>query len=507
MRHHLLRAVPKGFQNIATDPDVQAYVAAVQAAENQALPDWAVLAYDEFVIGLKADNIWNGLYDIYIWRGMATSDGALVPLKGVALSNNGATLTFDRYQGLGKATAAGRLDMDATNQRWPQSSFLVAAWATGFGTGTDFPTWFDAGAYQGAGFSTLAVETSTKRIISYSRSSASTGVNSAANTFLPSLFVAGFRNNSTSMNVQVGTTVTNQGSRPSSAPTAVVPRLLMYAAHDPVGFLCVGEYVDSQLLRVRVGVLMARAEAETYIEAVEDADGEPLEAGVKTAYREFIAGCAADGILSAIKACCIMAGARTLDGALTPLVGAAPTNVGPFVSGDYNRKTGLAGNGSSKYLNSNRAHNADGQNNHHLSIYINTVATGAMSYIGAGTFGVGGESTAIYRNTSAPDRLDVRSRAVTQNAANPTATGFVGVNRQASGSFTARRANSSVTIATPSVAGAGSEAFAVFARNTSPVSLYSDARLSFYSIGESLNLALLDARVSTLMADIASAIP
>jgi hypothetical protein len=33
------------------------------------------------------------------------------------------------------------------------------------------------------------------------------------------------------------------------------------------------------------------------------------------------------------------------------------------------------------------------------------------------------------------------------------------------------------------------------------------ARLAFYSIGESLNLALLDARVTTLINDFAAAIP
>ena len=34
-----------------------------------------------------------------------------------------------------------------------------------------------------------------------------------------------------------------------------------------------------------------------------------------------------------------------------------------------------------------------------------------------------------------------------------------------------------------------------------------DARLSYYSIGESLDLAALDSRVSTLMSDLAAAIP
>jgi hypothetical protein len=69
-----------------------------------------------------------------------------------------------------------------------------------------------------------------------------------------------------------------------------------------------------------------------------------LEIGVQSAYNDFVVGCKADGIWDAIKASCILAGARTLSGSLTPLKGAAPTNFN-FVSGDYNRKTGLVGNG------------------------------------------------------------------------------------------------------------------------------------------------------------------
>jgi hypothetical protein len=36
---------------------------------------------------------------------------------------------------------------------------------------------------------------------------------------------------------------------------------------------------------------------------------------------------------------------------------------------------------------------------------------------------------------------------------------------------------------------------------------YTDARISFYSIGEALDLALLDARLITLMSALAAAIP
>jgi hypothetical protein len=44
----------------------------------------------------------------------------------------------------------------------------------------------------------------------------------------------------------------------------------------------------------------------------------------------------------------------------------------------------------------------------------------------------------------------------------------------------------------------------VFGRNSTSLT---NARLAFYSIGESLDLALLDARVTTLVAAFAAAIP
>jgi hypothetical protein len=110
------------------------------------------------------------------------------------------------------------------------------------------------------------------------------------------------------------------------------------------------------------------ADAASYIIAVQTADTEPLELGVKLAINDFVTGCKSDGIWDAIKASCIMAGARTLAGALVPLKGAAPTNFN-FVSGDYDRKTGLVGDGATKYLDSNRAGNADPQNSKHMSVF------------------------------------------------------------------------------------------------------------------------------------------
>ena len=110
------------------------------------------------------------------------------------------------------------------------------------------------------------------------------------------------------------------------------------------------------------------ADAAAYIAAVEAADGQSLETATKQAIANFVDGCKDDLIWDAIKASCILSGARTLAGALVPLKGTAPTNFN-FVSGDYDRKIGLNGTGTNKYLSSNRANNADPQNSKHMATW------------------------------------------------------------------------------------------------------------------------------------------
>jgi hypothetical protein len=245
------------------------------------------------------------------------------------------------------------------------------------------------------------------------------------------------------------------------------------------------------------------ADALAYIRAVEIADAQELEAAVRTAINAFVIGCKADGIWTAIKASCILAGARTLSGALVPLVGAAPTNVGPFVSGDYNRETGLAGDGNTKYLNSNRNNNADSQDSQHISIYATTANTGTRWYFGAGVGAAG--STGC--NSLSPNNVEFRSRSGTILAPNrANATGLIGVTRSGSTAITTRSNAGNTTHSTlsqsPFVGNLG-----IFSDPGLVASTAANGRLAFYSIGESLNLALLDARVTTLINDFAAAIP
>lgn len=260
--------------------------------------------------------------------------------------------------------------------------------------------------------------------------------------------------------------------------------------------------------------LPADADADAYIAAVEAADGQALEPGVKFAIKNFVLCCKQDGIWTAIKASCILAGARTLAGALIPLVGTAPTNFN-FVSGDYNRKTGLVGNGSTKYLNSNRNNNVDPQDSFHLSTWVSTAATSGIgdfpSYIGFDAVGVSksglshigrlnGNSTSLYVRA----RMSAPSGESDSVANQGAATGFIALNRASSTAYTVRAGQANTVFTRTSTTAQSGNIGILYAQNSGT---YSNGRVAFYSIGESLNLALLDARVTDLINAFGAAIP
>jgi len=249
-------------------------------------------------------------------------------------------------------------------------------------------------------------------------------------------------------------------------------------------------------------------DAQTYITAVEAADGQALETAVKDAINAFVVGCKADSIWSAIKAACILAGARTLAGALVPLVGAAPTNNG-FVNADLNRKTGLISNGE-KYLNSNRNNNADPQDNNHNAVYVTVTSAATLSvFMGCspGTTDSGANNMGIFRFVP-PGSLFFRNRSssVTEYAGAGNATGLVGTSRSSSANHDARFNGATVQPSSPKTSQTPFNGN-VFIFSTTNGSFTANARFSFYSIGESLNLALLDARLVTLMSALSAAIP
>jgi hypothetical protein len=241
-------------------------------------------------------------------------------------------------------------------------------------------------------------------------------------------------------------------------------------------------------------------DAAVYIAAVEAADeaASPgvgaLETATKVAIHSFVKGCKADGIWPAIKASCILAGARTLEGALVPLVGAAPTNFN-FVSGDYNRETGLVG----VTANSTRltvSVTVSTLNSFHGAIYKTENET-----VDNPLFSNSNTNNATTRLTPAVSSFGYRLFGGGNNAfsiANRL-TGFIGMTNPAYRHPGATGALTSI--------GAATFATTTFSVLSGVNSLPSDARIAFYSFGDNLDLALLDARVTTLINAFAAAIP
>ena len=236
------------------------------------------------------------------------------------------------------------------------------------------------------------------------------------------------------------------------------------------------------------------ADALKYSLNVQTADAQPLEADVHWAKNQFVLYTKADGNWNAIKASCILAGARTLAGALVPLAGTAPTNFN-FDSGDYNRKTGLLGNGATKYLNSNRNNNADPRDSNHNAVYVSTSFSNV--YIGSDTTGPG--SNALGQNLNRNRNLITSPPSFL--------TGFSGNSRSAGNQYISRTANANTIISVPSLSPNLGSLY-IFARHTAGIpNTFTASRIAFYSIGESLGLALLGTRVTALINAYAAVIP
>jgi hypothetical protein len=250
------------------------------------------------------------------------------------------------------------------------------------------------------------------------------------------------------------------------------------------------------------------ADAQAYVNAVEVADGQRIEDPVRFAINNFVIGCKADGIWTAIKASCILAGARTLTGALVPLVGTAPTN-NNFVSGDYNRKTGLGNvSNTTKYLATGQAPT---RGNQHASIFASTLLSITASpnnfscLIGARDVGsADGSIQIIHQGPTNNNPNTIRFVPNSNSIDLAESTGFIGLARATSTESTIRVGGVTTTNVANTDATTAASTFDVYRRSNGA---YAQSRLAFYSIGESLNLSLLDARVTDLINAFAAAIP
>jgi hypothetical protein len=253
------------------------------------------------------------------------------------------------------------------------------------------------------------------------------------------------------------------------------------------------------------------ADAIDYLTRMATADGAGVETGVAVAVDAFFKDAKDSGVFSALKACCILAGARTLAGALVPVVGTAPTNLpvaNGFVEGDYTRggaTPGLKGDGTS-YIDSGRANNADAFSDKHLAVYATNASTGVNEmWIGITD---GSYATRVYKQSNEVYyAYDGRTFAYTPGHTQAGLTGLVGLKRESSSSFSAYLDGTEVSKNEGEFSFGPYNHF-VFTHNNagaSPTST-STSTFAFYSIGTSLSLADLDTAVTNLITAIGNAL-
>jgi hypothetical protein len=244
------------------------------------------------------------------------------------------------------------------------------------------------------------------------------------------------------------------------------------------------------------------SDALAYINSVEAADDQSLEEPVKILIDNFVKGCKTDGIWTSIESCCIMAGARTLGGALTPLRGPDPINNG-FTRFHYDRKKGLKGDGEGRYLSSNYYADNTLKNDHSLGVYIGEAFTtqNGKVLIGCGATGPGASQILVSNSQIQSRNRSGEPKSVPIGAQN----GFYGTNRDNTETYNYNYFGNIGWFDNRST-DPSDQVINVFARALSAPN-YSPDRLSFYWIGRSIDLDKLNSRISTFMSSLDSILP
>lgn len=487
-------------------------------------------AIDRFVRTIKASGVYDDIGTACIMAGWTNLAGALTPLKGAAPTNvSGLFQDADLDPGIGlKGNGSSKyLNSNRANNADGQNDHHMACYATAPNTLAAGPLMGSGrNAFTGTDQITNATSLSPTDLIVFSRLSTTLTYDAVAGGINAVGLQGISRSESAGYKARVNgadTNITRASAPPVSDNTFVFDRNPQGAAASPtdatLSWYSIGSATDLAALDSAVSTLMAdlRAideagfdrDALAYIRNVEAADGSYLETGVKQAINAFVVGCKADGIWDALKASCIMCGARTISGALVPLAGTAPTAYS-FASGDYDRSSGLKGDGSTKYLDSGRANDADGQNDFHIAVH-ETATHNNGSVFGASVSFADIPNASISQISYRASTASLVLRAKDYNSDTQTratgVVGFTGVNRGSSSSFSFRFGGTGGSIEAFSAA-ATTANYLIFAQNNvgSTIGSFSNARLAFYSIGSSLDLAALDNRVSTLVSAIAAAI-
>jgi hypothetical protein len=165
-----------------------------------------------------------------------------------------------------------------------------------------------------------------------------------------------------------------------------------------------------------------------------------------------------------------------------------------FVSGDLNVKTGLKGDGTSKYIDSNRNNNADGQNDKSIGVYISALGTRIATEGIMGVSATAGDSHIIRASGVVAYRVNFSTVGAVSG---DLSVGHVGVSRSAATQITYRVAGATNTLVQHSTTPL-SGSTDIFRRSPQ----FAPHRFSAYHIGPALTLATLDGILATFMSEV-----
>jgi len=493
-------------RRVSWDTDAASYITAVEAADGQSLETGIKRAINQFVIDCKVRGIWGAIKSCCLLCGARTLSGALVPLKENAPTNNNfVSADYNRETGLKGNGSNKYLLTNRFENSDPQNNKHLSIFIANTTSSTVANGLIGTGGINGS-------------LIGSNLNGFQLMLNSSTSTSISQTYPRGFfgisRNNSANASVRFNNatnTINSASSATGNTNNIAVLGFMsgLSSSSSRASFYSVGESLDLRLLEQCVdrynnglsraftsSYVVSDASAAAYISSIELLDKATLTYSYRKGVNDFIVGCKSDNTWNSIQTCCIMIGAKTLDSALYPLVGTAPSNVG-FTEFNYNRNLGLSNSSRVGYLNSNRNNNADPQDSQHLAVYAVVAESSSAveyQYIGAGANDVG--------TSSISTNINRRSRSSgTGSAAIIASNTFAGISRNNGSSFTDRSNGTTYTLNVASQTPFASN-IGVFSRHSGLG--ITNATLAFYSIGTSVDLVLLENRVATLVGELSA---
>lgn len=234
-------------------------------------------------------------------------------------------------------------------------------------------------------------------------------------------------------------------------------------------------------------------DALLYIAKVERADNAALESGVKEAINNFVVACKDTKIWEKLGLVNIMAGARSLTGAITTLKGPISTLANAnFTLSDYSRKDGFTGNGTKYFTTNTYWWNAEPLDDYHIAAnapYVDQTSTPVQPLWGEG--GTTYDQLSTFRASS---------RSTTQNVVS-ISSGFVLLGRESSSTYYIREGKATTNYTVTSVA-ASVETIRIFRTS----SVQSKHTMNFVSSGKAVPVLTYENLVTTLLTDIGRAL-